>query len=252
MPRFCGIDVGERLVFPAVLDLSSREVLWPPGKLDPRTVVPWVDARMPEAIAIDASARPSRGLLADPAYRERHGIRLGRSGADRRVCEWRLGIGGCYSTRRSPHACAGWMRTGFDLFAAFEALGRRVDLGLGGDLVEVHPTYGFRSLLGACDEGLRVRCDPERRLAPKSPRGSRGHLQRIALASALLRAWSVDPRPHRPRLAASLDWTDALLAACLAALRSEGRTRLVGDPGGIEGGIVLASEPLRGAARLVG
>jgi hypothetical protein len=238
--RFCGVDVGYELLYPVVLDMRERRLAMPRLALRPAEAVEWVEERVPIAIAIDSPARPNRGLLAHARYRARHGIEL-KSGADRRVCEWRLGIGGCYSTRFCHGDCQPWMRTGMDLFAAFEELGFELDTGAGGSLFEIHPTYGFRSLVGIERHGLRVRC---KKLAPKRPAGSLGHRQRLGLLAALLRRWRVR---LDPRAATSLDWTDAILGAALAALRAEGGTLSVDAPSHDEGAIVLAAFPLAGA-----
>jgi len=239
--RFCGVDVGHRLLYPAVLDVRERRLAMPRLALRPAEAVEWIEESAPLAIAIDSPARLNRGLLARARYRARHEIEL-KSGADRRVCEWRLGIGGCYSTRARLGDCQPWMRTGMDLFAAFEERGFDLDTGAGGSLFEIHPTYGFRSLVGIERRGLRVVwC---RRLAPKRPAGSLGHLQRLGLLAALLRRWRVR---LDCRAATSLDWTDAILGAALAALRAEGGTLSVDAPGDAEGAIVLAAFPLPGA-----
>jgi hypothetical protein len=235
--RFCGIDVGQAVLYPVVLDLRERRLAMPPRPLRAAEAVEWVGRNEPLAIAIDSPSRPNRGLLANARYRARHEIEL-KSGADRRVCEWRLGIGGCYSTRARRRDCQPWMRTGMKLFAAFAQQGFEIDTGAGGSLFEVHPTYGFRSLLGIEQDGLRVRC---KRLAPKRRVGSLGHEQRLGLLAALLRRWRVR---LDPRAATSLDWTDAILGAALAALRAEGRTLSVDAPGENEGAVVLAALPL--------
>jgi hypothetical protein len=214
--------------------------------LRPAEATGWVARHEPAGVAIDSPPRPNRGLLADSEYRARHAIDLRGWGANRRVCDWRLGIGGYYSTPGSREECQPWMLTGMNLFGRFEELGFRTDVGSGGSVFEIHPTYGFRSLVGSTSIGLRVRCA---RLAPKRRAGSLGHRQRLRLLATLLeQRWHAALHDRSER---SLDWTDAMLGAVLAALRSEGGTRQVEAPGEEEGAIVLAASPLAGVAALL-
>jgi hypothetical protein len=238
--RFCGVDVGQDFVFPVMLDLGERRLVMPPGALNLAGAVEWVREKEPSTIAIDSPPRPNCGLLADGEYRAQYGIEL-RSGANRRVCEWRLGIGGCYSTRARREDCQPWMSTGMDLFAMFGQQGFDLDSGAGGSIFEIHPTYGFRSLVGIEMDGLRVRC---MKLAPKRTAGSLGHRQRLGLLTTLLQRWQIQ---LCQRAESSLDWTDAILGAALAALRAEGGALSVDAPGHDEGAIVLAAAPLAGA-----
>jgi hypothetical protein len=245
----CGIDVSLRHVFPVALDLGEGRFLLPNGPLGVNDAVRWVIGHSPSSVSIDSPPKPNLGLLEDEEYRRQHRIDLRGGGTDRRVTEWRLGIGGCYSTRRNPEACQPWMHTGMELYEAMEAAGYSLDLGAGGALFEIHPTYGFRSLIATHSEGLRVECDPDRILLPKLPTGSLGHAQRIRLLELLCSRWhvEVDRRAH-----ASVDWTDAMLGAALGALRDDGGTLAVAAPNAREGAIVVASEPLTGAVKALG
>jgi hypothetical protein len=114
-----------------------------------------------------------------------------------------------------------------------------VDLGGAGKSLEVHPTYGFRSLLGVVHDHERVRCDPDRLLRPKAPRGSLGHLQRIEILRVLLDDLAIPwTTACEQKLRSGLDWTDAAMSAALAAMRGRGATQGVGDPA--EGTIMIA------------
>jgi hypothetical protein len=237
----CGIDVGEHRLFPVVIDRERLLIEWPARALSHGAAIGWVRERAPSVIAIDAPPCPNKGLLADQGWCQRYGVDTKGSGRNRRVAEWRLGIGGCYSTRASLEQCPGWMRNGMALFEAFAANGYPIDLGRGGTVFEVHPTFGFRSLLGFRSESWRFFCDPRRLLRPKQPARSVGHRQRLLLVETLLQQWGFDLSPHRPWIASSLDWTDALLAAALGLLRADGQTVAVGDPEGVEGAIVVAN-----------
>jgi hypothetical protein len=234
--RTCGIDVGQEFVYPVVLDLAKRRLSKPPGPLRPADALEWVQSRKPLSIAIDSPSQPNRGLLADASYRDLHGIDLQARGADRRVCEWRLSIGGYYSTRARLWLCQEWMRTGMALFSKFAQRGYRIDRAAGGEVFEIHPTYGFRSLVGVTTSGLRVRCGW---LAPKRRPGSLGHQQRLALLALLLERWHV---PLDECARTSLDWTDAIIGAVLGVLRYEGATSQIDAPGAEEGAIVLAAQ----------
>ena len=244
MAVFCGVDVGQGRVFPVALDTSSTEIVLPAGPMQLSAAVAWLAERKPTSIAIDAPSMPNAGLLADPEYQKKHDIDLAESRRSKRVAEWRLGIGGCYATPATKAECPPWMQTGMDLFDGLKAIGFRLDLGGGGNLFEVHPTYGFKSAISIDQHGLRVRCDARRWLGPKLPRGSKGHHQRIGLLRRLL-APSIQWRDDlEARLMSSLDWTDALLAAALAMLRDSGGTLHVGDPECREGGITILREPI--------
>jgi hypothetical protein len=245
----CGVDVGAGHAYPAVLDLAARTFVFPGNQaLAASDAVKWVLERQPVGIAIDSPPRPHLGLLRDNAYRQRNRIDLGGARPDKRVTEWRLGIGGCYSTRSRVEDCPPWMRTGMALFASLERGGYELDLGGGGTLFEIHPTYGFRSLLGMARDGLRIRTDPKRVLRPKLPVGSVGQRQRLAVLQLLCDRWQV---PLDVRATRSIDWLDAMLGAALVVLRHEGGTVAVGAPDADEGAIVIAAAPLDGAEEAV-
>ena len=167
--RYCGIDVGQEFLYPALLDLTSGCWDLPCKCMGPTAAVEWVAQRRPVLIAIDAPPRVNGGFLADADYRARNGIDLRKGGANRRVCEWRLRIGGCYSTRSDINACQVWMHTGMRLYTRFERLGFTTDMGSGGSMFEIHPTYGFRSLVGFTTRGIEINC------APLAPSGESVH-----------------------------------------------------------------------------
>jgi hypothetical protein len=121
-----------------------------------------------------------------------------------------------------------------------------LDLAGTGKVFEVHPTYGFRSLLGVVDGGERVRCDPDRLLRPKAPRGSIGHIQRMRILRLLLEDLDVVwAPPLSEKVLSSLDWTDAAMSAVLAVLRARDATQGVGEA--TEGTIVIADPSKLGA-----
>lgn len=239
---YCGVDVGQSRVYVAVLDMGAREFRFPEsGALSVSDAVGWILARTPRCVGIDSPPRPNAGLLRDPKYLTDHAIDLRSSGSDRRVAEWRLGIGGCYSTRGDAAACPAWMRTGMELFGALEKAGYPADVGAGGSAFEIHPTYGFRSLVGVETEGLRVRTDPDGLLRPKLPTGSTGHAQRLALLRLLCDGYAVRVDA---RAISSIDWMDAMFGAALGMLRERGGTVAVGAPDALEGAITIPARPL--------
>jgi hypothetical protein len=240
MPRYCGIDVGERLSFACSLDTDAMQVFWPAGPLATTPIAEWVIGQRPALIAIDSPPAPSKGVLGALV---RAGLDVGTGGLNRRVAEWRLGIGGCYATPAEESAAPAWMQSGMAIYRALASRGLPVDLGNpDAPVFEVHPTYGFRSLVELEQHGPRILCDPRRLLRPKRPVGSVGHLQRIQLLKDLLGRWQVRlDEDSRGRVSTSLDWTDGLLAACLAALRGEHLTVVAGDDDGIEGRLHLAA-----------
>jgi hypothetical protein len=194
--RYIGLDVGEHRLFGAIIatNAGSGSISFSPDT-DPTAVLDWCRRSDPQSVAIDAPPAHSKGLA-----------KVG----NRRLAEERLGIGGCYGTPRlgSPPP---WMAAGMRCHAAVSvALGEpRIDLAGSGKVFEVHPTYGFRSLLGVHENADRVRCDPDALLRPKAPRGSTGHVQRVEILRLLLEWLGVT-------------WTPALSGSCYPA--SIGRT----------------------------
>jgi hypothetical protein len=121
-----------------------------------------------------------------------------------------------------------------------------LDLTGSGRVFEVHPTYGFRSLLGVREDVDRVRCDPDALLSPKAPRASIGHLQRVKILQLLLGSFGVTWTPAlSAKLLSRIDWTDAAIGAALAILRVRSATQSVGDA--TEGTIVIANPRELGA-----
>jgi hypothetical protein len=238
----CGIDVGRHAFHCALLDTQQRTIRWPDSPLVFETTLTWVTQAVPDRIAIDSPPGPNRGVLGSPVFQSRYGINRGRGGTNRRVAEWRLGIGGCYATPAVQEAAPAWMQAGMRLFRALSQAGYATNWGRSeAPVLEVHPTYGFRSLLTLEETDNRIRCDVAQVLRPKMPVGSLGHRQRIGLLGALLTRWGVElDTESKHRIGGSLDWTDALLAACLGALHYEGQTLVAGDDGGLEGGIHLS------------
>jgi hypothetical protein len=226
--RYVGIDVGERCLFGAVIetDAQSTNISFSP-QTDPSAVLDWCAMGSADGVAIDAPPAHSKGLA-----------RVG----NRRVAEERLGIGGCYGTPRVGSTLPPWMAAGMRCHAAISvALGEaKIDLAGAGTVFEVHPTYGFRSLLGVHEDADRVRCDPEALLRPKAPRGSTGHVQRVEILRLLLGSFGVAWAPSlSEKLLSRIDWTDAAMGAALAVLRARGASQGVGDA--TEGTIVIAN-----------
>ena len=232
MGTYCGIDVGERKLFAAAIEVDDARVVEvqfaETASID--EVIGWVAARESEAIGIDAPPGPHRGFLADPEKRQKLGITKPPKNTDRRVADYFLGIGGWYSTPSSEVAAQGWMGTGFRVYRELaERTGLQIDRGDGGEIFEIHPTYGFRSLLGVEHNGDRLKCDPHGLLRPKNPRGCRGHRQRVAMLVSLLEHFGkATDDCLKTRLEGSIDRTDALLGALLGFLRDRKQTISVG------------------------
>ena len=215
-----GIDVGQGKLFAAGI---HREALVLCDSSSPSTVTDWVCTMSPSGVGIDAPAALNRGLR-----------------GDKRIAEWLLGIGGCYRTPSQHAELPGWMVTGIETHEELcRRLGSPLDLSGKAPVFEVHPTYGFKSLLGLDRSANRVVCDPDRILKPKNPKRSVGHRQRTAMVLALLDRLAIGvPKHALDVLESSIDFTDAALAALLDYLRSRGMTTGIGDER--EGTIVLA------------
>ena len=232
MGTYCGIDVGERKLFAAAIEVDDARVVEvqfaETASID--EVIGWVADRGAEAVGVDAPPGPNLGFLADPEKRQKLGITKPPKNTDRRVADYLLGIGGWYSTPSSEGAAQGWMRTGFQVYRELAGrTGLQIDRGDGGAIFEIHPTYGFRSLLGVEHNGDRLKCDPHRLLRPKNPRGCRGHRQRVAMLIILLEHFGKTTDDClKTRLEGSIDRTDALLGALLGFLRHRKQTISVG------------------------
>lgn len=232
--RYAGLDVGEHRLFAAVIDtdMEPASISFSPDT-EPTLVLDWCTRKSPQSVAIDSPPAHSKGLA-----------KIG----NRRVAEERLGIGGCYGTPRLGSPLPPWMAMGMRCHSQIgDAMSATAfDLAGTGKVFEVHPTYGFRSLLGVVDDGERVRCDPERLLRPKAPRGSIGHIQRVGILRLLLEDLDVVWTPTlSQKFLSSLDWTDAAMSAVLAVLRAGDATHGVGDA--TEGTIVIADPSKLGA-----
>jgi hypothetical protein len=106
---------------------------------------------------------PNLGHLANAQVRQKNGITERPKNTDRRIAEYILGIGGCYSTPSDKDVASGRMQTGFEVYRRLaDQMKLRIDTGDGGFIYEIHPTYGFRSFLGIEPNGARLRCDPTR------------------------------------------------------------------------------------------
>jgi hypothetical protein len=225
--QYAGLDVGEHRLFAAVIDtdMEPASISFSPDT-EPALVLDWCTRKSPQSVAIDSPPAHSKGLA-----------KIG----NRRVAEERLGIGGCYGTPRLGSPLPPWMAMGMRCHSRIGAAMSESALNLAGtgQVFEVHPTYAFRSLLGVVDDGERVRCDPERLLRPKAPRGSIGHIQRVRILRLLLEDLDVVLAPPlSEKVLSSLDWTDAAMSAVLAVLRDRGATQGVGDA--TEGTIIIA------------
>lgn len=240
-PAFIGIDptAGKRPVTYAVLDAKLR--------VEKLRTVPLEDALAdildyPQAVCgIDAPGGRNRGLLANPEYRARLGLKPRRDKYSMyRVCEYELRRRGIaiYNTPPEEERLPGWMRTGFDLYGRLRAAGY-VDWPQSGSrrLFETYPHAAFTLMVSGrlykktsiqgllqrqlllYDEGVDVP-DPVRVLEEWTRHHLRtGHLQLDQVHS------------H--------DELDALAAAYTAylAAREPGNVTAVGDPS--EGQIVL-------------
>jgi len=240
-----GIDIGKHSSFACRVDLDQHRIEFPEKALANGPIRDWFKKHPVKAICIDGPPQPNQGKLS---------VRLGpntRFNTSRRVAEFALLIYGCYGTPSQQPAITdnnGWMCNSMDLFQLLKNdLGWNIDLGNGeGQLLETHPTYAFRSLLGCVDGNLegniqQLLVDPNRRLAPKRPRKAGGHAQRIELLKQCLEQleFPID-QLTQDRWESSIDYVDATLCALVAMWRGEGKmnVKAIGDPA--EGAIYIA------------
>ena len=242
MGQFTGIDVGSAHTYSCVLDTDSRSFHYPADRMALEETVKWLRGfdRL-NGGCIDGPPNPNTGQLA-----KRLPVPT-KHNTDRRLTEFRIGIGGCYSTRSeppTPGATNFWMQSAFDLFKLLEKeFGWSINRGgQDGPLIETHPTYAFKALLGCNRKSVdgieRLRLDPKSLLRKKH--SNAGHQQRIELLTALcaeidlaisdelLRKWNQ-----------RIDWVDAAICAFMSSWQQSGRDELESPGDSSEGAIFL-------------
>jgi hypothetical protein len=242
MTQFAGIDVGQGHTYSCVLDIESSTFHYPEQQLSLLATITWLQSfKKLKGACIDGPPNPNTGALA-----RRLPLQTIHN-TDRRLTEFQIGIGGCYSTRAAPPqqgATNFWMQSAFDLF---QLLSAEFEWGInrgGGDgqLIETHPTYAFKALLG-CNRhevyGIqRHRLDPQSALRRKHSR--EGRQQRIELLTALCGEIGLeigDNLLHKWNQ--RIDWVDAAICAFMSYWQQSGHAQLEspGDP--FEGAIFL-------------
>ena len=241
MGVFGGVDVGQYEVFPCVIDTDRMELRFPDNARPIVQAVDWLSEQGVSGVAVDSPSAPNNGRLAQ----------LLPQGTDintnRRVAEFCLGIGGCYGTPAvvpDAEAHNSWMANGMRLFQGVsDSFGWPIDLGNGkGRLVETHPTYAFKALLGHQTNVVHNICkyslDPQGVLRPKKitkGRRQRHNLLLLALEGLKFNIMSLQV----PQWGERIDWVDATICALIACWRAmdPGRVRAIGDPK--EGSIFL-------------
>lgn len=153
-PVFAGIDLtaGKRPVDFALLDEKLQLLDLSTRPLD--EVLHEVETHAQIAVAVDAPARVSAGLLSRPQVRRQLGLTDGSARwANHRVAEYELRRRGLnlYVTPRSQSKAPAWMRQGFAAYRRLSASG----FALGAQEVpplrwafEVYPHASFAGLLG--------------------------------------------------------------------------------------------------------
>ena len=239
-----GIDIGKHSSFACRIDVENQTVQFPDRSLGNEPMRDWFRDNPVQSICIDGPPQPNNGNLAKRLPPKT------RFNTQRRVAEFALQIYGCYGTPdQQPEADSnsGWMASSMNLFRLLEeSFAWKVDLGDGeGELMETHPTYAFKSLLGRVTGHLegdiqQIIVDPDRKLAPKRPRRAGGHNQRIELLEQAFKQLGLEIKTAvRDRWTKSIDCVDATLCALIALWKSEKHNSLlgVGDP--TEGAIYI-------------
>ena len=241
MNQYGGIDIGKHKSYACRIDLQHKEITFPEAALDNAGITQWFKANQVKSICIDGPPQPNQGRLKAllPPKSEFN--------SERRVAEFRLLIYGCYGTP-DHRPDRNWMSSSMDLFGLLrDSFQWTIDYGDGkGQLLETHPTYAFKSLLGFTNgnkhgEIQQIVVDPHRLLAPKRPRTAGGHAQRIELLKQCFSqlAFEISPGVQK-QWEASIDYVDATMCALVALWRDEKLNNLlaVGDPR--EGSIYIA------------
>jgi hypothetical protein len=242
MTQFAGIDVGQNHTFSCVLDMDLRRFHYPQQALSLHETLAWIRGfKTLKGACIDGPPNPNNGAL---AQRLPHGTNLN---TNRRLTEFQIGIGGCYSTRAVlPEIGASnyWMQSAFDLFQHLEnELYWSIDKGGGiGQLIETHPTYAFKGLLGCIrnevDGIQRLRLDPQARLRRKH--SVEGRLQRIELLTAICGEIEIEITEELlQKWNQRIDWVDAAICAFMSHWQQTMNPELVAPGDLVEGAIFI-------------
>ena len=242
MTQFAGIDIGKQHTYGCVLDTKSLSFHYADDRMDLRNTVTWLRQFDDlQGACIDGPPNPNmRRLAALLPVNTVHNT-------DRRLTEFQIGIGGCYSTRATPPqqgATNFWMQSAFDFFQLLSAeFEWSINRGAGdGQLIETHPTYAFKALLG-CNRNeangiQRLRLDPQSILRGKH--SWEGHQQRIELLTALCDEIGLEIGDSLlQKWNQRIDWVDAAICAFMSFWQYSGHAQLEspGDP--LEGAIFL-------------
>ncbi len=220
MPQFAGIDIGKQHTFSCVLDADKRTFVYPRERMSLDETLDWLQTfEGLQSACIDGPPNCNTHRLAELLPNDTQFL------TDKRLTEFQIGIGGCYSTP-SQTPCSGatneWMLSSFEIFDRLQKRwGWNIDRGgsARGQLIETHPTYAFKALLGCTKstiEGIeRWKLDPKNRLRRKHSK--EGHNQRLELLKklcdemcltvddALLTKWK-----------SRIDWADAAICAFMS------------------------------------
>jgi len=241
MNQYGGIDIGKHKSFACRIDLANKEIKFPEAALSNEAILSWFSANPVKSICIDGPPQPNQGLLKDQLPPQ------SKYDFKRRLAEFRLLIYGCYGTPdRRP--ADNWMSNSMDLFGLLrDTFQWTIDYGDGkGELLETHPTYAFKSLLGFTNGNRygylqQIVVDPRRLLGPKRPRTAGGHIQRIELLMQCFKQLAFEiSKSVQAQWESSIDYVDATMCALVALWRDEKLNNLlaVGDPA--EGAIYIA------------
>lgn len=135
-----------------------------------------------------------------------------------------------------------WMQSSFNLFSRLSA-SRSWTLDRGertGQLIETHPTYAFKSLLG-CNQSIvdgitRYKLDPDNRLREKH--SSVGHSQRIELLMGLCQEITLIPdESTQAKWKFRIDWADAAICAFVSYWHQTKASELYSPGDTLEGAI---------------
>lgn len=242
MTQFAGIDIGQRHTYSCVLDTKALEFHCADDRMDLQESIAWLRQfdRL-QGGCIDGPPNPNRGRLAERLPDNTN------HNTDRRLTEFQIGIGGCYSTRSAPPrpgASNYWMQSAFEFFQLLSTeFGWAINRGgSAGQLIETHPTYAFKALLGCnrneVDGIQRLRLDPQSALRRKH--SWEGRQQRIELLTTLCGELGLEIGDELlQKWNQRIDWVDAAICAFMSYWQQSGHPQLEspGDP--LEGAIYL-------------
>lgn len=254
MTQFAGIDIGRNHTYSCVLDIEQGMFHYPDHQMNLNETVDWLDRFWKNKLkggCIDGPPNLNNGTLGQQLPEDTN------HNTNRRLTEFQIGISGCYATPAvppQPGAHNDWMLSAFNMFGLLSnRFGWNIEKGLDrsqernhGQLIETHPTYAFKALLGCnhtnVDGIQRLRLDPQAKLRRKSTQ--EGWQQRIELLTRLCNETGLEVGDLLlQKWNQRIDWVDAAICAFMSYWQQTRPEELISPGTPKEGAIYLRIPP---------